>query len=165
MASQNRKLAWPASSDAGPPTVIAAFTTPKSQRRCNAVAHHAKATGILQNQALCCCSWCAYAMVRRRLALVSSALENNQLARLACRSLALVSSAFQNNQLSLASQGQLRATHNARTTASSEVIVHLEPAWSLTRVKQCGFVAQPHSSATFLGRTHLYACCSSRVFL
>ena len=75
--------------------------------------------------------------------MVSSAFQNNQLAR-------LVSSAFQNNQLSLASQGQSKSTHNARTTASSEGIAHLEPFWSATRVKQCRCPPQRHSSATVL---------------
>ena len=149
-ASQNRNMAWPASSNGGPPTAIAAFTPPKSQRCANAIADHVKAQGIRQRQASCFCSRCAYAMARRRLALVRSASENKQLIRLARRSLALGSSAFQNNQQSLDSQGQLRSTHNARTRAFSEGIVHLEPRWSLKCVTTCRRPAHCPSCSTFL---------------
>ena len=157
-------MVWPAPSNDGPPTGVAAFTTPKSQRCSNAIADHVKARGIKQIQAFAFCSWCAHTvspgralnvvsvawraggspgapearlarrklawraggspwsalpskkqlvarMARRRLALVSSAFQNNHLARLACRKLALISSAFQINQVALASQGQSRTTH------------------------------------------------------
>ena len=106
----------------------------RSQHCTNAIADHVKAQYIKQTQAFGFCSWCAYAIPpSRALNVVSLAWRAGgspgaREARLARRRLALVRSAFQNNQLSLASQPRPINIHPQ---------VHLEPFWSATRVKQC----------------------------
>ena len=62
--SQNGNMAWPASSNGGPPMAIAAFTTPKSRHKALDEVKHLV----------------VLLAVRRRLALVISAFGNKQLA-------------------------------------------------------------------------------------
>ena len=146
------------------------FHNPKSQHCSNAIADHVKAQGIKQIVLL---------LVVRVRNLASKSGPQRRLCRLARRRLAWRAGGSPGapearpGQLCVSKQpgapearpGQLCVSkqpaitrfprpiqiHPQRTgNGVPEGIVHLEPVWPLTRVKQCGFPAQSHSSATVL---------------
>ena len=130
------------------------FHNPKSQHCSNAIADHVKAQGIKQIVLL---------LVVRVRNLASKSGPRRRLCRLARRRLAWRAGGSPGapearpGQLCISKQPAITRfprpiqIHPQRTgNGVPEGIVHLEPVWPLTRVKQCGFPAQSHSSATVL---------------